>query len=86
MADHERGLLELKEVSIAIQYLLGPYTPEQRSAVLADLLSLLLAGYQGIDAPKRREEILQHHVRLVRDLIGVQEKLVLYRATVSGNG
>jgi hypothetical protein len=62
-----------KEISLALQLRLKGYPPELQGAVLADLLSIWLAGH----APIVREEILQLHIAHVRERIEINEKLIL---------
>jgi hypothetical protein len=67
-----RAMAIRKEISLALQLRLKGYPPELQGAVLADLLSIWLAGH----APIVREEILQLHIAHVRELIEINEKLV----------
>jgi hypothetical protein len=53
--------------------------PDIQGAVLADLLATWLAGIQGPDAEAARDELLEAHIRLVRVLIAVNEKIILDR-------
>jgi hypothetical protein len=73
-AEHDlmatRAMAISKEISLALQ---PRYPPELQGAVLADLLSIWLAGH----APIVREEILQLHIAHVRELIEINEKLIL---------
>ena len=46
--------------------------PEVQAGVLADLLAMFLAGHANF----LREEILQRHLRAVRDLIEPNERLL----------
>jgi hypothetical protein len=68
-----RAMAIRKEISLALQLRLKGYPPELQGAVLADLLSIWLAGH----APIVREEILQLHIAHVRELIEINEKLIL---------
>jgi hypothetical protein len=54
----------------AIKPLLAGKSPMIQSSVLADLLSIWLAGIR----PDLREELLQGHIRLVRELIPLAER------------
>ena len=76
-AEHDlmatRAMAISKEISLALQPRLKGYPPELQGAVLADLLSIWLAGH----APIVREEILQLHIAHVRELIEINEKLIL---------
>jgi hypothetical protein len=67
-----RAMAIRKEISLALQLRLKGYPPELQGAVLADLLSIWLAGH----APIVREEILQLHIAHVRELIEINEKLI----------
>jgi hypothetical protein len=60
---------ETQRISMLIRPLLVGAGPEVQSGVLADLLSLWLAGH----APQVREELLQAHMQLVRDLVKPSE-------------
>jgi hypothetical protein len=62
---------EAMKLSRRIQPLLRGHKPEVQSAVLADLLSIWLAGHW---PPDLREQLLAHHVTLVRELVPVTEK------------
>jgi hypothetical protein len=68
--------LEVAMVSTAIQPLLKGREPQLQGAVLADLLSIWLAGH----APQLREEILALHINSVRALIPVHEKQIFGEA------
>jgi hypothetical protein len=67
----------------AISETIGPMLhglgPDIQGAVLADLLAIWLAGFQGPDAEAVRDELLDAHVHLVRKLIPVNEKIALDR-------
>jgi hypothetical protein len=58
-----------------IRPLLAGKPPELQGAVLADLLAMFLAGHH----PGLREEILQLHIKAVRDLIGPNEAEIFER-------
>lgn len=60
-----------KKISKRLQPLLKGRSPNVQSAVLADLLSIWLAGHWPPDA---REQLLADHIKLVRDLIPHTEK------------
>jgi hypothetical protein len=62
---------EVELVSKQIQPLLKGRAPNVQSGVLADLLSLWLAGHW---PPEAREELLGDFVELVRDLVPESEK------------
>ena len=62
---------EVQQVSGQIQPLLKGRAPQVQSAVLADLLSLWLAGHW---PPAAREELFDDFVKLVRDLVPESEK------------
>jgi len=68
----------------AISPLLRGFPPEIQGAVLADLVSMWLAGHMGPGAPELREELLAGHIELVRELIPVNEKIILERIPPAG--
>lgn len=61
-----------REISLALQPMLKGHPPELQGAVLADLASIWLAGHP----PFVRETILKMHVREIRKLIPVNEKII----------
>jgi hypothetical protein len=65
----KRKIAEAEKVSKVIQPMLKGRSPEVQGAVLADLLSIFLAGH----APQLREEILTLHIDMVRKLIPESE-------------
>lgn len=67
---------EALAVSKDIASLLKGRDPGVQGAVLADLLSIYLAGH----APDLREEILQMHIEAVRELVPVSEKQIFGEA------
>lgn len=74
---HERDMasraMELsRQISLKLQPMLKGHPPELQGAVLADLTAIWLAGHP----PVVREEILQIHVREIRELIMVNEKII----------
>lgn len=68
--DHDLAF-EVQQVSGKIQPLLKGRVAQVQSGVLADLLSLWLAGHW---PPVAREELLDEFVKLVRDLVPESEK------------
>lgn len=66
-----------------IRPILAGHDPAIQSAVLADLLSMWLAGHfladSGDDQAKFREELLANHMQLVRDLIPANEAMIVER-------
>lgn len=81
------------ELSQACQRILRDQGPVIQSAVLADLLSLWLAGHcviEEIGQPERpetdklREEILAALIELARDLVPASEEEILQRAGPKG--
>lgn len=63
-----------------IRPILAPHSPEIRGAVLADLMAINLAGFQGQGKHKVRRELLRMHVDAIQHLIKVNE------AELMGNG
>jgi hypothetical protein len=61
---------QVLRISMAIRPLLGGYPPEIQGAVLADLLSVFIAGHH----PARRADVLAMHVDFVRALVPESEK------------
>jgi hypothetical protein len=53
--------------------------PEIVSSALADLLATLLAGFQGEDVDVLRERLLAHYIKVVRQLIPINEKELAQR-------
>lgn len=58
------------EIANQIRPLLAGQQPETQGAVLAELLSLWIAGW----APSLREEVLMRHMEFVRNLVESSEK------------
>lgn len=56
-------------LSKTIQALLSGLPPEIQGAVLADLLSLFIAGHH----PALRHECLEQHIKAVRELVAPSE-------------
>jgi hypothetical protein len=72
-----------------IRPILHGHDPGIQSAVLADLLAMWLAGHIGADRHGMREHLLAEHIKLVRDLIPPNEKMILTdlrKDEHSGNG
>jgi hypothetical protein len=61
---------EAEALSMRMRPFLAGKSPAVQSAVLADLLSIWLAGIR----PDLREEFFQGHIALVRDLVPESEK------------
>lgn len=57
---------------------------EVQSAVIADLLAMLLAGHVGPRKKQVREELLQLVLKLVRDLVPVNEARAMERMKARG--
>jgi hypothetical protein len=60
----------VERVSKRIRPLLAGHTPQVQGAVLADLVSVFIAGHH----PAMREEVLAMHLDLVRKLVPETEK------------
>jgi hypothetical protein len=52
-------------------------SPDIVGAVLSDLVALLLAGHQGAGVAELREALLALHIETVRNLIPINEALLL---------
>ena len=65
--------------------ILHGHNPAVQSAVLADLLATWLAGHMSSDPGKFREELLADHIKLVRKLIPVNEKMIVARVRAESN-
>jgi hypothetical protein len=65
---------------VRIKPLLAHREPQVQSAVLAELLSIWLAGFHVGDDPEAtgqlRAELLERHCQLVRDLTAVNAKML----------
>jgi hypothetical protein len=68
-----------------ISPVLHGFTSEIQGAVLADLVATRLTGHVGPDAAAYREELLEQHIKTVRELIPINEKIVLERMEAEGN-
>lgn len=64
---------EVSELSRQIYPLFAGREPEVVGAVLADLLAILLVGFRD---KKAREELLEIHIKAVRNLIVVNEGML----------
>jgi hypothetical protein len=67
---------EVAERAIAMHKYVAGLPPEYQSAVIAHLLATWIAGHQGDDKAalaKFREELLTGHIKLVRDLIPMED-------------
>lgn len=81
-ADVEQKARDVQELSLAIRPLLAGKPPEMQSAVLADLLSLWIAGHH----PELREQMFRDHIALVRELVPESEKEMFGEAGHPGRG
>jgi len=71
-----------------VRPILAPYSPEIRGAVLADLMAINLAGFQGIGKHKVRRDLLRMHNEAIQNLIKVNEAIIFgngRRAKPQGN-
>lgn len=61
--------------------ILHGHGPDVQSAVLADLFSIFLAGHQGPhpEVEELREQVIAEWLRCVRDLIPLNEQIILAR-------
>jgi hypothetical protein len=77
-------------VSKEIQKLLRGLGPETQGAVLADLLSLWLAGHFVAGRPAQtselREALLIEHITTVRKLVPESEKEIMVKIEPKGSG
>ncbi len=64
------------KISKEIQLILKGLHPEIQGAVLADLVSLFLAGHN----PKLREEVMAHWLDTMKKMIGPSEQELLERS------
>jgi hypothetical protein len=70
---------EVVSLSNKIRPFLAGREPAVQSAVIADLLAIWLAGFRAVDeegTERLRNGLLYGHVRLVRDLIHVNEEIL----------
>ena len=74
MSDMHPKAREVDDLVQAIGALLYGKTPEVQGAALADLLAIYLVGYR---VPELRDEVFQMHIEAVRELIPVNEKLLM---------
>lgn len=65
-----------QELADQIKPILAHNDPSIQSATLADLLAMWVAGH----APELREEVLDMHIRLVRDLVPINEEMMFGEA------
>lgn len=74
---------EVREVADMIRPLLARRDPAVQSAILADLISMWLAGHflsgDSEATAKMREERLADIVALVRELLPLNERMILQR-------
>jgi len=67
---------EVAKRAIAMHEYVVNLPPEYQSVVIAHLLATWIAGHQGDDKAalaKFREELLTNHIKLVRDLIPMED-------------
>jgi hypothetical protein len=83
MGNADPRLVEM--IVSTISPVLRGFAPEIQGAVLADLLALWLAGHMGPDAEALRDELLEEHIKTVRELIPINEKIVLERMQTEGS-
>ena len=57
-----------------------------RSAILADLAALWLAGFQGENKHGVREQMLAGYVELIRKLVPENERMMMERMQAEGHG
>jgi hypothetical protein len=66
---------KVQDISAAVQKKLAGKGPDVQGAVLADLLSMWLAGHH----PNMRDELLHFHIDKVRDLVPLSERQIFGR-------
>jgi hypothetical protein len=70
-----------EKIVTEISPLLHGHEPTLVGAVLGDLTAMLIAGHfvaeSKVETDKLREELLQRHIQLVRELIPINEKQIL---------
>ncbi|NEI52669.1 hypothetical protein GR217_34185 [Rhizobium leguminosarum] len=71
---------EIEAIVEAIKPHLAGHPVELQGAVIADLMAIFLAGM----APELREEAIEFHVDLVRQLIPVEERIAFGPAGYPG--
>jgi hypothetical protein len=69
---HSRNSKRASAIVEMIKPMLADQRPDIQSAVLADLLAIWLAGH----APQVREEVLAIHLKLMRPMIAVNERMI----------
>jgi hypothetical protein len=69
----------IKQRTARFEELLHGLEPAVVGAILADLTATWLAGFQGEEIDRVREQLLKFHVKHIRDLIPVNERLVAER-------
>ncbi len=74
---------EVLEIVERVKPLLGGQPPEVQGAVLAQLLSLWLAGHYQV-GPEVQERLLAHHIAMVRRLTSVDVEVLKRRASMRG--
>ena len=79
MSAPEKTVMRIVAISETIGPMLRGLGPDVQGSVLADLVATWLAGFRGDGAQALREELLAGHISLVRDLIPVNEKIILDR-------
>lgn len=68
MSDDDKARLVL-EVTEAIKPLLAGKGPDVQGGIIANLAAIWLVGH----APYMREEVLQGHIKVIRDLMPLSE-------------
>lgn len=79
--DTRRQAIEVRKVVNRIKPLLAGRQPEVQGAILADLLSLWLAGHHPREL---REQLLTMHIEKVRELIEPSEGEILSELPTRG--
>ena len=79
MSDAAAKALKSEAISEQISSMLHGLGPDIQGAIVADLVATWLAGFQGPGAEAMRNALLEAHVQTVRQLIPVNEKIMLDR-------
>ena len=56
--------------------------PDVQGAVLADLTATWLSGFQEANAEAQRTEILEAHIKAIRALVPINERMLLERLQI----
>jgi hypothetical protein len=86
MPDEDDTLESVLATSAAIHPLLAGLGPELQNAVLADLTATWLAGFQGANVEILRAELLKAHISMIRELVPVNEQILLQRLMGQDDG